>query len=444
MYFSTDKQTLEDLNIFGRAGGDSVYGIFNRTFTRGGAALLEEIFMQPLSDPGQIKNRSGLIRHFADSGMVFPFKPELFDAAEVYLANTDERTMLSTEDMTLGRKLGSLIAEDPMYKTVQKGIASLLELLQGVDKFVTSPYDIEGEQIQRLLADADLAALLQVSAVKLSHHRLVELDRLLRFRHRNMVKKILSYIYHLDVYMSVAKVAVERGLIFPVLLPAGELTIRMEAVYHPLLKNPVPNSVILSRERNVIFLTGANMAGKSTFMKTLGIALYLAHVGFPVAAGKMEFSVLDGIYTTINLADDLTAGASHFYAEVLRIKKIAKEIGSSRNLLVIFDELFRGTNVKDAADATIAITSAVARKRNCLFVVSTHIMEAGEVLREQDPHISFVYLPTLMDGNKPVYTYTLREGITADRHGMVILNNEGVLDILKRGAAAIEQKPIGS
>ena len=139
-----------------------------------------------------------------------------------------------------------------------------------------------------------------------------------------------------------------------------------------------------------------------------------------------------GIYTTINLSDNLAAGASHFYAEVLRIKKIAKEISLGRNLFVIFDELFRGTNVKDAGDATIAVAGAFARKRNCLFIVSTHIIEAGEVLRQQNAHIKFVYLPTLMDGNRPVYTYILREGITTDRHGMVIINNEGILDILKR------------
>jgi Mismatch repair ATPase (MutS family) len=63
------------------------------------------------------------------------------------------------------------------------------------------------------------------------------------------------------------------------------------------------------------------MAGKSTFMKSVSIAMYLAHAGFPVAAQQMQFAVLDGAYTTINLPDNLGMGASHFYAEVLRLKK---------------------------------------------------------------------------------------------------------------------------
>jgi DNA mismatch repair ATPase MutS len=110
---------------------------------------------------------------------------------------------------------------------------------------------------------------------------------------------------------------------------------------------------------------------------------------------------------------------------------VAKELGVSKNLFIIFDELFRGTNVKDAYEATIAITEAFAEKRNCMFVVSTHIIEAGDVLKERCSNINFCYLPTRMNKNTPIYTYTLEQGITADRHGMIIINNEGILEIIK-------------
>ncbi|RYE22358.1 MAG: DNA mismatch repair protein, partial [Sphingobacteriaceae bacterium] len=137
------------------------------------------------------------------------------------------------------------------------------------------------------------------------------------------------------------------------------------------------------------------------------------------------------MYTTINLPDDLSSGNSHFYAEVLRVKKIAKELGVDKNLFIIFDELFRGTNVKDAYEGTIAITAAFAEKRNCMFVVSTHIIEAGDVLKQRCRNINFVYLPTRMDKNIPIYTYKLEPGITADRHGMIIINNERILEIIR-------------
>jgi DNA mismatch repair ATPase MutS len=179
------------------------------------------------------------------------------------------------------------------------------------------------------------------------------------------------------------------------------------------------------------------MAGKSTFMKSLGIALFLAHMGMPVPASSMVFSVQDAIYTTINLSDNLNAGASHFYAEVLRVKKVARELSLGKRLFVIFDELFRGTNVKDAYEATVALTSAFAGHKDSIFVISTHIIEAGDVLKERHDNIYFTYLPTRMQGTKPVYTYTLEKGITADRHGMIIINNEGILENLKNGKPKI-------
>jgi DNA mismatch repair ATPase MutS len=180
------------------------------------------------------------------------------------------------------------------------------------------------------------------------------------------------------------------------------------------------------------------MAGKSTFMKSLSIALFLAHMGFPVAAAHMEFAVLDGIFTTINLPDNLGMGASHFYAEVLRVKKVAQELSQGKQLFIVFDELFRGTNVKDACEATIAITEAFARQRNSQFIISTHIIEAGPVLQQTCANVHFIYLPTRMNNHQPVYTYTLEEGITDDRHGMIIINNEKILEMLHAGC----QEPV--
>jgi len=174
------------------------------------------------------------------------------------------------------------------------------------------------------------------------------------------------------------------------------------------------------------------MAGKSTFLRSVSTAVYLAHMGFPIAAVSMEFSVMDGIYTTINLPDNLGIGASHFYAEVLRVKKVATELSRGKSLFIVFDELFRGTNVKDAHEATVAITSAFAGKATSMFIISSHIVEAGTALKKSG-HIGFFYLPTRMNGHQPEYTYTLEQGITDDRHGMIIIRNEGILDTLKNG-----------
>ena len=221
-------------------------------------------------------------------------------------------------------------------------------------------------------------------------------------------------------------------MVFPKALPRGQHLLKLEGVYHPELKKPIGNSMGMDPGQNVVFLTGANMAGKSTFLRSVSTAVYLAHMGFPVAAASMEFSVMDGMYTTVNLPDNLGIGASHFYAEVLRVKKVASELHKGRSLFIIFDELFRGTNVKDAHEATVSITRAFAGRATSLFIISSHIVEAGEELRQRS-NIGFLFLPTRMNGHTPEYTYTLEKGITDDRHGMIIIRNEGVLDILKKG-----------
>jgi DNA mismatch repair ATPase MutS len=442
MLFTTDKQTQEDLNIYGKQGTDSILSLFNRTATLNGSKLLEEMFRYPLSDAEAINARGENISYLSSINAVFPFSSEQFDRAEQYIANTDERTKLSAEKPTLEKKLSNLVASNADYKQIVNGISALTEIMQEMHSLLKnilllagSPFknDPETQSIQTLLITEPFSLILQENPkAKLPHEKLVGYDAMLRFRDRETVNQILRYIYQLDVFMTVAKTATERNYIFAKALPKEEHVIKIAGFYHPQLKNAVGNNLMITPDGNVVFLTGANMAGKSTFMKSLGIAMYLAHMGFPVAAGRMEFSVMDGIYTTINLPDNLGIGASHFYAEVLRIKKIAKELNTGKNIFVIFDELFRGTNVKDAYEATIAITSAFARKRNSVFVISTHIVEAGPVLKDRCANISFKYLPTRMNGTNPEYTYTLESGITDDRHGMIIINNEGILELLKK------------
>jgi DNA mismatch repair ATPase MutS len=440
MAFIIDKQTLDDLNIIGKRRGDAIYSLFNKTQTRGGAQLLEEMFLYPLADRYTIHQRSGIIRYFQEKNVAFPFRNEAFDAVEHYLENTDERTRIAAEEDTLKRKLRGYMGADTGYETLHKGIIAAIEIFNGLHDFLKAidvdrtarAYRQQAMEMQALLSDEQFAWMYgEKGSRKLSYSRAAKYDQVLRFVARDKIKKLLHYIYHIDVYIAVARVAAARGFAFAHALETRENTLNIEGMFHPQLTNPVSNSLRVDRSSNVIFLTGANMAGKSTFMKTLGVVLFLAQMGFPVPAKSMEFSVRSGMFTTINLADNLNMGYSHFYAEVLRLKKVAEQVSRTEDLFVIFDELFRGTNVKDAYDATVAVTEAFAEKRNCTFVISTHIIEAGENLRDKCDNINFVYFPTVMNGNVPVYTYRLTSGVTNDRHGMMIINNERIIDIIR-------------
>lgn len=440
MSFSVDKQTLDDLNVFNKKGRDSVFGLFNRTGTRGGAEILEQMFRYPLSDAGAINQRSQVIRFFQSGNIDFPFKAEWFDLIEQYLSNVDERSRLQHDEPKLGRTFSSLMGTDTEYRQIAKAVAAVIDLLHTFRQFLDqvnqgktdTPYADETRAVEAVLADPEIQQVIKTAAAeKQTYEKTAAYDQILRFKKRDQLQKLLYCAYHLDVYIAIAKVATSRQFVFPQALPPGQQVMKLEGIYHPLLENAIGNDLDINPEGNVIFLTGANMAGKSTFMKSLGIAVFLAHTGFPVPAKSMVFPVMDGLFSTINLPDNLSMGYSHFYAEVLRVRKVAEQLALSKKIFVIFDELFRGTNVKDAYEATVALTTAFAGKRDCIFVISTHIIEAGSELKDKCNNILFTYLPTLMNGSQPVYTYKLEPGITEDRHGMIIINNEGIIDILK-------------
>lgn len=429
MFLHTDEQTIEDLGIFSNRNIGGIYDLYNLAHTRGGEEVLKEMFRNPLSDKDAINQRSSIIENFARTNAAFPFSITSFDMAEKYLLHNNEQTKDTTHHT-------ATLSE----KEMNNGVSAVIDILWTIKTFIEKnevtgivAYKTERGSIAALLNDAAFEpALKEKPNGKLSYSAITAYDVLFRVREYEKIKKVLKHIYTLDVYLSVAKVAVKRGFVFPWALEKGLCELKVEGVYHPELKNPVGNTVSLNTDQNVVFLTGANMAGKSTFLRSVSTAMYVAHMGFPVAAKSMVFSVMDGIYTTINLPDKLGIGASHFYVEVLRVRKMATELGQGKSLFIIFDELFRGTNVKDAHEATVAVTNAFAGKKTSMFIISSHIVEAAEELKQKS-NIGFQYLPTIMNGTVPEYTYTLKQGVTDDRHGMIIIRNEGILDILKNG-----------
>lgn len=426
MLLQTDDQTIEDLRLFAKRDQPGIYDIYNNTFTRGGEAVLEKMFRNPLSNLEAIRLRAGIIASFARLGASFPFAASLLDSVEKYMAYAN--------DSKDGQK--PVIGE----KEVHDGVVAIIALFHEVRAFVekgdvTKVEELvqERNDLAALFADPALTPIFnEKPGTRLSYSAVTAFDVLLRTKEQDKVAAVLQFVYKTDVYISVAGIAHKRQFVFPRAHPKGSNILSVEGVYHPELARPVPNSLAMHGGKSVVFLTGANMAGKSTFLRSFSTAVYIAHMGFPVAATNMEFSVMDGIYTTINLPDNLGIGASHFYAEVLRVKKVAAELSTGKSLFVLFDELFRGTNVKDAHEGTVAVTLAFAGKKNSLFIISSHIVEAGDELKAMR-NIGFHYLPTKMNGTVPEYTYTLEEGITDDRHGMIIIRNEGILQTLANG-----------
>jgi DNA mismatch repair ATPase MutS len=439
MSFSIDNQTLDELNLLGKFRAGSVYSLFNQVKTRGGEQLLDSMFRTPLTDAEAINERSSIFQLFQTNRTAFPFDVQEVSLMREYLDTGAGKNMAVTLASTLVKKILSDLTRDERYKKMIQGLQATILTLKKCDDFVKemtgrippgSPYFHRLRKVSVLLADKRLEKLRAIDIyTALPLRVLAFFDHQLKNGLYEQMEAILSFAYELDVNIAVSDVARTRGFAYAKAWAPEANILSATGLYHPGLKRAVGNSIALDGAHNVLFLTGANMAGKSTWMKSVGIGIYLAHMGFPVAAARMEFSIREGLYSSINVADNIGLGYSHFYAEVVRVRQAAEATASGKRLLLMFDELFKGTNVKDAYDGTLAVTEAFAEYRNCLFIVSTHIIEVGEALKKHD-NIRPVYMPTIMDGPHPRYTYQLQEGITEDRQGMMIIRNEGILELI--------------
>jgi DNA mismatch repair ATPase MutS len=437
--FITDRQTTEDLNLLGRFKKDSVINIFDRTRTRAGRQALEDMFRKPMTNAQEINERSRIFSYYKSLNREFPFDETQVELIEYYINSNTSTDAMSSAMNIFTSKCKMVLANNRAYEKMLEGMGMLAKVLLGAVEMVEAfprencP-DINEIEVLTSAITSDYRSKLQTIAKKnvdMTLGQAISADKLLRLTLGDAVRTMMQLLAKLDLNMAVGSTAADKGFGFAEAVNAQERFIEMEGVYHPSLVKPVANDIRIDAEKNVFFLTGVNMAGKSTFMKAVSIALYLAQMGFPVPASKIRFTPVDGIFTSINVPDDIAQGYSHFYAEVLRVKSIAQRVAEGRNLFVIFDELFKGTNVKDAYDATLAVTDAYASHRNCLYIISTHIVEVGPALSEKCGNVQFRFLPSQMDGTRLVYPYKLAEGISADRHGMTIIKNEKILDIIR-------------
>jgi DNA mismatch repair ATPase MutS len=172
------------------------------------------------------------------------------------------------------------------------------------------------------------------------------------------------------------------------------------------------------------------MAGKSTLIKAVGLSVYLAHLGLGVPADEMKLTLFEGILSNIDVADNIVKGESYFFNEVKRIKETILRINDGRRWLILIDELFKGTNIQDAMKCSLAVIEGLNKMKNGLFILSSHLYEIGEELKNI-PSISFKYFETELKDNELLFSYKLKDGISKDRMGYLILQREGVTSLLE-------------
>ena len=435
MKFDIDKQTIKDLQLFPDKGNDRcVYAFYNRTTTIGGQEMLYESFNSPISDIKFLQTRKEEINFFFTNSHYIKFNSSQIEFIEHYLKS--QRIPLKDNFIDafydgISYKLNP--AGD--YYIISEGIKKIIQLLIDLESFVKglnsllipSTLEVDFENIKKFTSTVPLKNI--SDSKKLSFSQINKLDYLFRVQSKNSFRELLKTVYKIDVLQALSQIMKVEGFTLPNYSSFSQPVFEVEDAFHPLLSAPTPNSFLFSCDSNLCFVTGPNMSGKSIFLKTTGLLIYLAHLGFPVPASKLKISLFDGLFTTLNLSDNLNLGYSHFYSEVKRVKDIALKLNSRKKLFVIFDELFRGTNVKDAFDASLAIISALSKIRNNVFFISTHILEVAENLDNKDSIMFKCFESNLVD-QKPVYDFKIKNGISKERIGMLIIKNENIVEIL--------------
>ncbi len=425
MSLFTDRQTIADLEILNDHpyGGWGLYSLFCKTRTKEGKKMMHKWLSEPLNDLALIQERIEAIQY--ESVPLLDIDEEELDFIEYYLACREE-IVKADWAYSLATEVVRKFKHNPHRYVVERGVKLVVRLLNSLWLFADqiqadAPRLLIrfAETIRENIEFTELKDVLKQSAFP--YYIIDSYDFLFRYTRVHTIKEeLLSVVYQLDVIRTAHEIALKRGFSYPSL--TAKRALYLEGFFHPDVKEPVRNNWKLADSHICIF-TGSNMAGKSTTLKSISLCVWLAHCGMPVPASRFESPLYDGIYTSINLPDSLRDGRSHFMSEVLRIKEIISGMKSERRYFVVFDEMFRGTNARDAYEASVAVTTLLKRYKDSVFLISTHIVDFAMYF-QKDNNCSFYYMESDICEDELVCSHCLKSGISESRVGYWIVKKE--------------------
>lgn len=432
-----DRTTLTDLGIFSKIEEESVLHLLDYTRTTGGRDWLKFFVSNPFDDIGKIHTTQQILKKFMEKLPEFP-------------ATITNGTM-----MVLDKYYESPIASIPHsagametffytffnrgdYVVARYSVKHMLSFIKGMYELIELLDDDDNPLILKVTVDRAKMLLAKPLFQKIKNYhndRKIPASVIIEagfyfYRSKNDVRELETIFYKMDAWYSMAQACIRHGFSFPEVVESNRPYITAQNLWHPLLVNPVGYDFSISEKNNFMFLTGANMAGKSTFIRAVGITVYLASIGMAVPADSARISRFDGLLSNIDISDNTLKGESYFYNEVQRINKTIDKITDGKNWLILIDELFKGTNIQDAMKCSTAVIEGFRRIENALFILSTHLYEIGDNLK-QYPNIQFKYFETEVGEDDYLkFSYKLKDGISNDRLGYLILRREGVVQKL--------------
>ena len=198
----------------------------------------------------------------------------------------------------------------------------------------------------------------------------------------------------------------------------NEVSYKARSIYHPFLGEKAVRNNFDIQNHEYYIITGANMAGKSTFLRTLGVNYILAMNGLPVFAEEMRVSVFR-LFTNMRTTDDLTHGISYFNAELLRLKQLIASLDPNVPSLIILDEILKGTNSLDKLNGSRLFLEYIS-ERNVTGVIATHDLELSK-LEDENPQRFHNYSFEIELGTDVTYTYKIGRGVARNQNATFLL-----------------------
>jgi hypothetical protein len=247
-----------------------------------------------------------------------------------------------------------------------------------------------------------------------------------RRAHGAAVRRWLAIVGEVEALLSLASYSFEHpGDPFPEFVE-GPAAFHADELGHPLLPAPVcvRNSVSIEEPTRVLLVSGSNMSGKSTLLRSVGVNVVLAMAGAPVRASRLRLTPLQ-VGASVRINDSLQEGSSRFYAEITRMRQIVDYARGNPPLLFLLDELLQGTNSKDRRIGGEGIVRALVA-RGSIGLVSTHDLALTDISGPLDGHLRNVHFQDELSNGRMTFDYTLRDGVVTKSNGLELMRSIGL------------------
>lgn len=243
------------------------------------------------------------------------------------------------------------------------------------------------------------------------------------------LQRTAKVISEIDVLSSFALVSEKYNYIRPEITTGNEIKVlnSRHPVVERVLKGEeyVPNDIVMDNNTDILLITGPNMAGKSTYMRQLGIIAIMAQIGCFVPAEEATLPIFDTIFTRIGASDDLVSGESTFMVEMMEASRAIKH--ATRNSLILFDELGRGTATFDGMSLAQAILEYVANKIKCKTLFSTHYHELTD-MEKTIPNLKNKHVSAVEENGNITFLHKVKDGSVDKSYGINVAKLAGLPD----------------